>query len=131
MITDTNFVPLEQHNQLTAGPAPWTETRVPAQVFHVARAVFGTTSLEDDQRVYRTLQAALMLQKPASPADFRDRVRLELAELDAKIDALAKFLPTERFSSLSADERDRMTAQLAAMQDYSGCLTERVAAFSA
>lgn len=65
----------------------------------------------------------------AVPADYRDRVRLELAELDAKIDALAKFLPTDRFSSLPADEQDRMTSQLAAMQDYSGCLTERVAAF--
>jgi hypothetical protein len=68
MTTDTNFVGLELHNQLTAGPAPWTATRVPAQVFHVCRAVFGTTSLEDDQRVYRTLQAALMLQTPAAPS---------------------------------------------------------------
>lgn len=58
-MTTENFVPLKLHNQLTAGSAPWTDTRVPAQVFHVARAVFGTTSLEDEQRVYRTVQATL------------------------------------------------------------------------
>ncbi|QOR55710.1 MAG: hypothetical protein YHS30scaffold667_6 [Phage 65_10] len=62
---------------------------------------------------------------------FQDRVRLEKAELDTKIDALAKFLPTEIFGGLPTDEQDRMTAQLAAMQDYSGCLAERIAAFPA
>ena len=59
-MTDPELIPLDQHHRLTAGPAPWTDTRVPAQVFHVARAVFGTESWEDDQRVYRTVQAALM-----------------------------------------------------------------------
>lgn len=61
MTTET-LVPLDQHNRLTAGLAPWTETRVPAQIFHVARAVYGTSTHEDDQRVYRTVQAVLMLQ---------------------------------------------------------------------
>lgn len=74
---------------------------------------------------------ALKERLAAVPADFRDRVRLELRELDAKIDALAKFMPTETFGKLTTEEQDRMTAQLAAMQDYSGCLTERVAAFTA
>lgn len=70
MTTDTYFVGLELHNKLTAGPAPWTDTRVPAQVFHVCRAVFGTNSQEDDQRVYRTLQAALMtLKTDAKPVN--------------------------------------------------------------
>jgi hypothetical protein len=55
----SDLVPLNLHNQLTAGPSPWTDTRIPAQVFHVTRAVFGTSSYEDEQRVYRTLQAAL------------------------------------------------------------------------
>ena len=68
-MTESDLVPLDQHHRLTAGPAPWTDTRVPAQVFHVARAVFGTSSHEDDQRVYRTVQAALMtLGKPANQA---------------------------------------------------------------
>lgn len=59
-MTEAKFVPLEQHNALTAGPAPWTDTRVPDQVWHVARAVYGTESHSDEQRLYRTLQATLM-----------------------------------------------------------------------
>lgn len=51
------LVPIEQHNCLTAGPAPWTATRIAEDMFHVARSVFGSGSYEDDQRVYRTLQA--------------------------------------------------------------------------
>lgn len=56
---ESALVPLELHNELTAGPAPWTSTRVPAEVFHVARAIYGSSDLEDEKRVYRTLQGAL------------------------------------------------------------------------
>ena len=80
-------------------------------------------------KVWPLMGYELRSKLAAVPADFRDRVRLEQAELDAKIDALAKFMPTETFGKLTTDEQDRMTAQLAAMQDYSGCLAERVAAF--
>lgn len=65
----------------------------------------------------------------AVPVDFRDRVRAEESELQDRIDKLAAFLPTDTFSKLPKDEQDRLTAQLAAMQDYSNCLAERVAAF--
>ena len=51
------LVPLEEHNRLTAGPAPWTATRISEELFQVARSVFGTSSEDDDKRVYRTLQA--------------------------------------------------------------------------
>lgn len=53
------MVPDELHNILTAGPAPWTDTRIPSEVWHVARAVYGTSDLSDEQRAYRTLQAAV------------------------------------------------------------------------
>lgn len=62
-MTEADLVPMQMHNLLTAGPAPRTETRVPAQVWHVARAVFGTSDLADEQRLYRTIQAALMTLK--------------------------------------------------------------------
>ncbi len=69
-MTEAQLVPLEQHNALTARPAPWTDTRVPAQVWHVARAVYGTESHTDEQRLYRTLQAALMtLAAPTNHAE--------------------------------------------------------------
>lgn len=66
-MTTNNLVPIEHHNRLTAGPAAWTDTRVPADVFSVAQAVYGTGSEDDDKRVYRTLQAALWKLAPAEP----------------------------------------------------------------
>ena len=65
----------------------------------------------------------------AVPSDFRDRVRAEAAELDDRINKLAAFLPSDTFNNLSKDEQDRLTSQLAAMQDYSACLSERIRAF--
>lgn len=70
-MTDSELIPLDQHHRLTAGPAPWTDTRVPAKAFHAARAAFGTESWEDDQRVYRTMQAALMTLAPAEPVAWK------------------------------------------------------------
>lgn len=52
-----DLVPLEVHYRMTTGPAPWTDTRVVQEPFHTALAVFGSSSHQDDQRVYRTLQA--------------------------------------------------------------------------
>ena len=53
------LVPVEKHNALTSHLNAWATHRVPKVVFDAARASFGTTSHEDDQRVYRTLQAAM------------------------------------------------------------------------
>ena len=61
-MTEAELVPLELHNALTAGPAPWTDTRVPARMWHVTRAVYGVESHADEQRLYRSLQAALWTQ---------------------------------------------------------------------
>ena len=54
---DTGLVPIEEHNRLTTGPAPWTATRISEELFQLARSVFGASSEDDDKRVYRTLQA--------------------------------------------------------------------------
>lgn len=63
--------------------------------------------------------------------DFRARVRAEAADLDERIKKLSAFLPTDVFNGLPVDEQRRLTSQLAAMTDYSNCLSERIAAFSA
>lgn len=72
---------------------------------------------------------ALKERLAAIPAGFQDRVRVEAAELEERINKLAAFQHTDTFHGLPSNERDRLLAQLAAMQDYSNCLTERIAAF--
>lgn len=54
---DRALVPLSDHDRLTIGPGPWAGVRIGQKAFNVARAVFGTSSEDDDKRVYRTLQA--------------------------------------------------------------------------
>lgn len=72
---------------------------------------------------------ALKERLAAIPANFQDRVRAEAAELEERVSKLAAFQHTDTFHGLPNDEQDRLLAQLAAMQDYSNCLTERIAAF--
>lgn len=67
----------------------------------------------------------------SSPADFRDRVRLEASELQEKIVKLSTFQHSEAFEQLDSEERDRLEAQYAAMLDYSNALSERIDAFPA
>lgn len=74
---------------------------------------------------------ALKDKLAAVPKDFRDRVRAESAELDDRIKKLAAFLPTDACHALPAEEQERLCSQLAAMQDYSNCLAERIDAFMA
>lgn len=71
------------------------------------------------------------LAATAAPTTFQDRVRAEAVELDDRINKLAAFQHTDTFQELPSDEQDRLLAQLAAMQDYSNCLSERIAAFTA
>ena len=65
-----------------------------------------------------------------APTTFQDRVRAEAAELDERITKLKSFTGTDTFGGLPVDEQERMHAQLAAMCDYSGCLSERIQAFN-
>ena len=64
------LVPIEDHNRLTLAYLPYGGQRISMEAFTQARSVYGTTSEEDDKRVYRTLQAAFHATQPAEePTD--------------------------------------------------------------
>lgn len=62
--------------------------------------------------------------------EFQQRVVDEKAELDDKRSRLEPFLSSNRFQTLPAEERDRMTEQAKIMSDYSDVLRRRIAAFT-
>lgn len=66
-LTEASLVPLELHNQYWAGPFPHSDVRVPSLAFDRARTAFGTSSQDDEKRVYRTLQAAIQAGLSATP----------------------------------------------------------------
>lgn len=59
----------------------------------------------------------------------QQRVVIEKAELDSKRSALINFIMTTFFNTLANDEKGRLEAQLAHMNNYSEILGERIAAF--
>lgn len=62
--------------------------------------------------------------------DYQQRARTELAELDARIGSLDRFIQSETFASLTdGNEKDRMERQLTAMRTYRTVLNQRVANF--
>lgn len=67
------------------------------------------------------------------PMDYRDRVRLEKAQNDERIEKLAAFITGTggEFHALPFDERDRLTRQWKLMHDLSLVLGARIAAFPA
>lgn len=81
------------------------------------------------RQVWPLLGYELRSKLAARPADYRDRVRQERAELDEKRMALAAFFGTDRFASLPGAEQQRMRDQLDAMRQYSAVLQERIEAF--
>lgn len=66
---------------------------------------------------------------PASTT-FQERVIAEKADLDAKLERLVAFRPTDAFIKLDPEMQELLQAQIAAMTDYSNVLTERVAFFN-
>lgn len=104
-----NLVPIEHHNRLTMGPAAWTDTRVPADVFMVAQAVYGTSSEDDDKRVYRTLQAALWKLAPAEPMYLvhagGDAYQAEIVP-ESKLDDAFLLTQWGSLGDLTAEERE-------------------------
>ena len=66
---------------------------------------------------------------PPEPTTFQDRVRAEYNELNERLSKLVAFFVTDTFEALPAEEKDSLTAQHAAMCDYSNCLRERIHAF--
>lgn len=61
--------------------------------------------------------------------DFRERVRLERAELDDRLTKLQAFFDNAIFKSLPEDEQERLKSQAVAMRSYLEVLTARIAAF--
>ena len=78
------------------------------------------------QKLWPLLGYELRSRLAAQPADFRDRVRQERAELDERIKKLWDFHATEAFAALDAEEQHRLGVQHAAMCDYSNVLAERI-----
>ena len=74
---------------------------------------------------------ALKEKLASTPADYRDRVRLEKAQLDERRESLAVFLGSGMFAALDRAEQQRLRDQLEAMRNYSVVLGERINAFSA
>lgn len=59
----------------------------------------------------------------------QERVVAEKQELDDKLNALEKFLWSQKFQTLPQDEKGRLGDQLTAMKRYSDILGKRIAAF--
>ncbi len=58
--------------------------------------------------------------------NWKERVSLEKEELDLKIQKLSDFIKTDRFFSLSENQRRLLWLQEAIMLEYSDILKERV-----
>lgn len=60
---------------------------------------------------------------------YQERVVVEKAELDDKLEKLDAFGRTELFAGLASEEQGRLNRQHSAMEQYSLILGERIAAF--
>jgi len=60
----------------------------------------------------------------------QQRVIVEKAELDARLEKLVPFLSSDTCHALSFDERGRLKRQAEVMEMYSGILGARIAAFA-
>jgi hypothetical protein len=60
---------------------------------------------------------------------YRNRVRIESAELEEKLERLRVFMHTAQFTALTRIERERLTRQETAMASYAAVLRERILAF--
>jgi len=60
---------------------------------------------------------------------YRNRVRVESAELEQKLERLRVFMHGPVFAGLTRIERERLTRQETAMASYAAVLRERILAF--
>jgi len=80
-------------------------------------------------KIWPLLGYELRTKLAAQPTSYQDRVRAEYDELNTKLSKLVAFFATDTFEALPKEEKDCLTAQHAAMCDYSNCLSERIQAF--
>lgn len=66
----------------------------------------------------------------ANSMDFRDRVRAEKQDLDAKITRLSEFIASDKYTILSSIQKDDLHLQHGAMCIYSDALAKRIAGFA-
>ena len=57
---------------------------------------------------------------------FIDRMEVELAELDKKIDSLGLFVATDKFKELSPIEQQLLYIQMSTMSTYGATLSTRI-----
>lgn len=57
---------------------------------------------------------------------FKDRLKIEMAELDTKITKLIAFQKSENFSKVTPTQATLLNIQVLAMTTYSQCLSERI-----
>jgi hypothetical protein len=62
-------------------------------------------------------------------APHQERVVTEKRELDEKLQKLFAFFQTDIFDKVDPAEQERLRRQAKVMDDYSGILAERIAAF--
>lgn len=86
----------------------------PAEIFRGAYRL-----ISDEERA---------LIKPAKPASFYDRLLAESAELEDRKEKLAAFITQNpAFLELPVEQRNLMTRQFDAMQEYAAVLGQRIA----
>ena len=61
---------------------------------------------------------------------FKERVVDEQTELDEKLKKLGQFIGGDVFNRLPEAEQERLVRQKSCMDEYSGILRERIAAFA-
>lgn len=81
------------------------------------------------EQVWPLLGYEMRTKLAAQPTSYQDRVRAEYDELNTKLSKLVAFFGTDTFEALPKEEKDCLTAQHAAMCDYSNCLSERIQTF--
>jgi hypothetical protein len=62
---------------------------------------------------------------------YQERVITEKTELDQRIEKLQAFSGSDKYADVPSEERERLFRQLHVMEQYSGILGERIAAFTA
>lgn len=98
---------------MTADAADWVIRGVKGELYPCKPDIFDATYENAD----------------APALDFKDRVRAEKSDLDAKREKLLEFMKTERFVALTEAEQERLVKQYDVMGLYLRILRERIAAF--
>jgi len=59
-------------------------------------------------------------------SEYKERIKIELAELSEKMEKLSTFMKSEKFSQIDANNQMLLIAQYALMEKYAECLNLRI-----